>query len=381
MPIELKPGTKVGAYEILARLGSGGMGFVFRAVDTKFHRPVAIKFLSDAIGNSAARERFQREAELVSSLNHPHILTVHDVGEFDSHRYLVSELVDGGTLHDWLEAQKPSWRQIVGLLAGVADGLAAAHAAGILHRDLKPANILVTKGGHAKLADFGLAKAIAPVGEDMPTITVDHTRPGVIMGTIAYMSPEQAAGKPVDQRSDVFSFGIVLYEALSGRRPFPGTSDLEVLQAIIHRPADPLPATLPIALRMIVEKALENDPADRYQSMQELAIDLRRLLRQKSPEYESGLSAPITSRASRSAIMIGVGAVAGVAVLLGAADVPRRRSSCAILSRTRVSRDSRTLRARNGAPRFRPTAASSRFAEIVTVRWTSGLARWARDGS
>ena len=294
------------------------MGFVFRAVDTKLHRPVAIKFLSDAIGSSAARERFQREAELVSSLNHPHILTVHDVGEFDSHRYLVSELVDGGTLHDWLEAQKPSWRQIAGLLAGVADGLAAAHAAGILHRDLKPANILVTKGGHAKLADFGIAKAILPAGEDTPTVMVDYTRPGVIMGTIAYMSPEQAAGKPVDQRSDVFSFGIVLYEALSGRRPFPGTSDLEVLQAIIHRPSDPLPPTLPTALRTIVEKALENDPADRYQSMQELAIDLRRLLRQKSPEYESGLSAPITSRAPRSAIMIGVGAVAGVALLLAA---------------------------------------------------------------
>jgi Tol biopolymer transport system component len=319
LPLELKPGTKVGAYEILARLGSGGMGFVFRAVDTKFHRPVAIKFLSDAIGNSAARERFQREAELVSSLNHPHILTVHDVGEFDSHRYLVSELVDGGTLHDWLEAQKPSWRQIVGLLAGVADGLSAAHAAGILHRDLKPANILVTKGGHAKLADFGLAKAIAPAGEDMPTVMADHTRPGVIMGTIAYMSPEQAAAKPFDQRSDVFSFGIVLYEALSGRRPFAGASDLEVLQAIIHRPADPLPPTLPTALRTIVEKALENDPADRYQSMQELAIDLRRLLRQKSPEHESGLSAPIPAHPSRSgAIVIGVGAVAGVALLLGA---------------------------------------------------------------
>src|SRR5262249_22581350 len=155
---------------------------------------VAIKFLSDEIADPAAQRRFQREAELLSSLNHPHILTVHDVGEYDARQYLVSELVEGGTLVDWLGVERPSWRQIVDLLAGVADGLAAAHSAGILHRDLKPANILVTKAGYAKLADFGIAKSIAPAGDDMPTVMSDHTRPGLVVGTIAYMSPEQAAG-------------------------------------------------------------------------------------------------------------------------------------------------------------------------------------------
>ena len=317
LPIDLKPGTRVGTYEIVARLGSGGMGLVFRALDTKLRRAVAIKFLSDEIDDTSARRRFEREAEVLSSLNHPHILTIYDVGEFESHQYLVSEIVEGGTLVDWLGTARPSWRQITELLVGVADGLAAAHAAGILHRDLKPANILVTKDGYAKLADFGIAKPIAePAREDVPTIVADHTRPGLVVGTIAYMSPEQAAAKPLDQRSDVFSFGIVFYEALSGRRPFAGASDLEVLQAIIHRPADPLPAALPVALRLIADKALENDPADRYQSMRELVIDLRRLLRQKTQQFEAPVVPPIASRRSR-----GIYAIGAVVLITAAAAV------------------------------------------------------------
>jgi Tol biopolymer transport system component len=315
--LELKTGTKVGNYEIVAPLGSGGMGFVFRAIDTKLHRPVAIKFLSAELTDAADRRRFQREAETASSLNHPHILTVYDAGEFATQQYLVTELVDAGTLHEWLRVERRSWRQIVQLLVGVADGLAAAHEAGILHRDLKPANILIAKNGYAKLADFGLAKTIEATSEDMPTIASYPTRAGMVVGTIAYMSPEQASGKALDARSDVFSFGIVLYEALTGRRPFAGTTDLELLQTIIHRPAEPLPPELPLALRFIVEKVLENEPADRYQSMRELVIDLRRLLRQKSPQASES-AADLSGRRVSSLAVALAAALVSAAVVGGA---------------------------------------------------------------
>ncbi len=151
-------GHRIGGYQVQAALGAGGMGVVYRALDTKLNRPVAIKLLSDDLADAAARRRFQREAQTASSLNHPHILTVHDVGEVDGRQYLVTEFVDGGTLRDWAQATKRTWQQIIELLTGVADGLAAAHAAGIVHRDIKPENILVAKNGYAKLADFGLAK-------------------------------------------------------------------------------------------------------------------------------------------------------------------------------------------------------------------------------
>jgi eukaryotic-like serine/threonine-protein kinase len=226
-------GVQVGTYKIEGLLGAGGMGEVFRAVDTKFNRPVAIKFLSSELANTAARSRFQREAQMASSLNHPHILTVHDAGDFEDRQYLVTEFVDGGTLHTWVKQEKRGWRQTVEMLAGVADGLASAHAAGILHRDIKPANILVAKNGYAKLADFGLAKLQEPADpQRASTLTEGQTRPGLLMGTIPYMSPEQASGGPVDSRSDIFSFGIVLYETLGSRRPFTGATDLEVLQKV-----------------------------------------------------------------------------------------------------------------------------------------------------
>jgi len=249
------------------------------AVDTKLNRRVAIKFLSADIADAAARRRFQREAQLASSLNHPHVLTVHDAGEFEGREYLVTEFVDGGTLKNWTKGER-TWSEIVELLTTIADGLAAAHAAGITHRDIKPANILVFRNGYAKLADFGLAKLTEPVrsGDYTSTLT-ETTRPGVIVGTVAYMSPKQASGKPVDGRSDIFSFGVVLYEALAGRRPFDGSSELEVLKSIIHGAPDPLGKGIPPRLRAVVEKALEKTPEERYQSMRELVVDLRRLLR------------------------------------------------------------------------------------------------------
>src|ERR1700730_2253924 len=244
-------GHRIGGYQIQAALGAGGMGVVYRALDTKLNRPVAIKFLSDDLADVAARRRFQREAQTASSLNHPHIVTVYDVGEVDGRQYLVTEFVDGGTLRDWAQATKRTWRQIIELLIGVADGLAAAHAAGITHRDIKPANILVAKNGYAKLADFGLAKLAGfSAPEDVPrSLAAEPTRAGMIVGTVAYMSPEQASGQPVDGRSDIFSFGVVLYELLAGRRPLSGATDLEVLHTIIHGAAPPLAAPVPAALR------------------------------------------------------------------------------------------------------------------------------------
>jgi len=286
---QLTAGTQIGPYKIEGELGAGGMGVVYRALDTKLSRPVAVKLLSDELADATARRRFQREAQMASALNHPHILTVYDAGEFEGRQYLVTEFVDGGTLKSWAKQEPRTWRQIVELLVGVADGLAAAHQAGMLHRDIKPENILVAKNGYAKLADFGLAKLEQGSGGDpVRTLTEKGTRPGVVIGTIAYMSPEQASGKPQDARSDIFSFGVVLYELLEGRRPFTGATDLEVLQKLIHQPVEPVRGEVPVALRTVVEKALEKDPAERYQSMREMVVDLRRIIRQTA---EAGVSA------------------------------------------------------------------------------------------
>ena len=314
----LEQPAQVGPYRIMDVLGAGGMGVVYRALDTKFNRLVAIKFLSEELADSVARRRFQREAQMASALNHPHILTVHDAGEFEGRQYLVTEFVDGGTLKDWAEAETRTWRQIVDLLVGVADGLAAAHSAGILHRDIKPTNILVAKNGYAKLADFGLAKLDEKTqqGDTTRTVTEKHTQPGVVIGTIAYMSPEQATGRSMDARSDVFSFGVVLYELLAGRRPFAGATDLETLQTIIHQQPLPLGNEIPYALRIAVEKALEKEPAERYQTMRDLVVDLRHVTRQKPEELtpEPPTTGPLHRRAWPLAAVIALTFVAGTAV-------------------------------------------------------------------
>jgi len=271
--------------------GTGGMGEVYRARDTRLNRLVAIKFLSSQIADDSARRRFQQEAKMASALNHPHIVTVHEVGEFEGHQYLVTEFVDGGTLGEWAQAEPRSWQQILDLLVGVGDGLAAAHSAGILHRDIKPGNILVSKSGYAKLADFGLAKLDDLANAATVThTTVVHTRTGAIIGTIPYMSPEQASGKGLDARSDIFAFGVVLYELLAQRRPFRGATDLEVLQTVIHGTPEPLAADVPYELRLLVEKTLEKAPAERYQTMRDLVIDLKRIQRQSGIGTERDLA-------------------------------------------------------------------------------------------
>ena len=291
------PGERVGRYELVSLLGTGGMGEVYRALDTQLSRHVAIKFLSTDLANASARRRFQQEAQMASALNHPHILTVHEAGEVDGRQYLVTELVDGGTLADWAIDGERTWRQVVTMLVGIADALATAHDAGILHRDVKPANILISKSGYAKLADFGLAKLDAPSGTDAPTGGVaETTRTGVVLGTVAYMSPEQALGRPIDPRSDIFSFGLVLYELLARRRAFAGKSDVDTLHAIVHDAPAPLPPQVPIGLRLLVEKALEKDPDERFQSMRELVVDLRRETRRPA---ESGPPAPVADAPRR----------------------------------------------------------------------------------
>jgi hypothetical protein len=298
-------GTTIGVYRIDGVLGRGAMGVVYRATDTKLNRAVAIKFLAADIGDENARWRFQQEAATTTSLNHPHIVTVHDVGEHDGRRYIVSEIVDGGTLEDWLAApRKHGWRQTVELLVGVADAIATAHAAGVLHRDIKPGNILLDGNGYAKLADFGIAKLVE---QQTAATGVGHaTARGVVIGTVAYMSPEQASGLPLDSRSDVFSFGVVLYEALAGKRPFEGANDLETLKAIAHVAPPPLSPEIPEQLRNAVERALEKDPADRYQSIRELAIELKRVARRTT---ETGPRAPMpaTGRAGVALWAIGGG--------------------------------------------------------------------------
>ena len=339
----LQPGDRLGPYEIVELLGAGGMGDVYRARDAKLGRDVAIKVLPPVFMPGADRlARFEREARLLASLNHPHLLTVYDVGEVDARPYLVTEFVDGGTFKTWTQSQTRPWRQSIEPLVGVADGLAAAHAAGIVHRDVKPDNILMSTHGYAKLADFGLAKLFEAIGGATATDNAPgHTQPGMIVGTIAYMSPEQAAGMPADARSDIFSFGVVLYEVLSGRQPFAGASELEVLQRVQHQTAEPLGEDIPPALRMVVEKALEKDPAERYQSMRDLVVDLRRLARQ-SVKTRS----PV---ARRSRGWVAPAAVALIVVAVGAAalwrmrpattlEAPRIRS-LAVLPLQNLSRD------------------------------------------
>jgi tetratricopeptide (TPR) repeat protein/AAA+ ATPase superfamily predicted ATPase/predicted Ser/Thr protein kinase len=266
-------------YRIITLVGGGGMGEVYCALDTRLNRSVAIKFLARDKADAVARKRFQREAQMASALNHPHILTVYDAGDFEGRQYLVTEFIDGGTLYDWIRSEPRDWRRVVELLLGVGDGLSTAHEAGILHRDIKPANILVTKNGYAKLADFGLAKHEELARAQQEGLSAsDYSSPGMILGTIAYMSPEQAMGKPLDIRSDIFSFGVTLYEALTGRRPFAESTMLEVLQAIIQDESVPLPQEFPKELRSIVERALEKDPDRRYQTMRELTVDLKQSL-------------------------------------------------------------------------------------------------------
>ena len=277
-------GQTISHYRILEKLGVGGMGVVYQAEDTRLGRVVALKFLSEELSaDPAAIERFQREARAASALNHPHICTVYDVGQHEGRHFIVMELLEGRSLHHLIDGEPRPTDQVLELGIALADALAAAHAKGIVHRDIKPANIFVTERGQAKLLDFGLAKPPLDVRAATAGPTEGQlTGPGAILGTLAYMSPEQVRGEPLDPRTDLFSLGAVLYEMTTGRQAFAGKTSGTIQEAILNRPPVPvarLNPGSPTRLDEVINKALEKDRRLRYQGASELRADLQRLKR------------------------------------------------------------------------------------------------------
>src|SRR2546426_6213267 len=274
-------GTRLVPYEILAPLGAGGMGEVYRARDTRLGRDVAVKVLPSSFSADADRlHRFEQEACAAGALNHPNILIVHDIGTHDGSPYVVSELLEGETLRERMGGTAQPQRKAIDYALQIAHGLAAAHERGIVHRDLKPDNIFITKDGRAKILDFGIAKLTQVEGieaqTDIPTRRVD-TGPGVVMGTVGYMSPEQVRGQKVDHRSDIFSFGAILYEMLSGRRAFHGESAADTMSAILKEDPPDLSDTnqnISPTLERLVNHCLEKNPEARFHSASDLAFAL-----------------------------------------------------------------------------------------------------------
>ena len=319
------PSGSFGPYEILAPLGAGGMGEVYRARDRRLGREVALKVLPADLSADADRlARFEQEARSASALNHPNIVTIHEIGQHDETSYISMELVDGKTLRELVATGPMPIRKLLGISAQVAEGLAKAHTAGIVHRDLKPENVMVSRDGFVKILDFGLAKLVEPEsgGElsAMPTLARAQTHPGVVMGTVAYMSPEQASGEPVDFRSDQFSFGSILYEALGGEKPFFKKTAAETMSAIIREDPKSIGALrpdVPLPLRWIVERCLAKDPEERYASTRDLARDLAGV-RDHVSEITSGAELAVQAVSAKKSKLPMV-AAAAAAVLLAVA--------------------------------------------------------------
>jgi Tol biopolymer transport system component len=315
----LSAGTRLGPYEVLSPIGAGGMGEVYRAKDTRLGREVAVKVLPASYSEDADRlRRFEQEAKAASLLNHANITAVYDVGSHDGAPYVVSELLEGETLRASLVTGKLSPRRAVDYAIGIARGLAAAHEKGIVHRDLKPENLFVTHDGNVKILDFGLAKLTQPTGIDsqtnLPTVT-PGTEPGVVLGTLGYMSPEQVRGKGADHRSDIFAFGAILYEMLSGRRAFQGDSAADTMSAILKEDPPELSVTnesVSPALDRIVRHCLEKAPERRLHSAHDLAFELETLTQ------TSGVAAAPPARRTSRLLWLALGAAALIAIAAAA---------------------------------------------------------------
>jgi predicted Ser/Thr protein kinase len=316
--MSLPPGQHLGPYEIVALIGAGGMGEVYQARDTRLDRTVAIKVLpARAAADRESRERFEREARAISALNHPHICTLHDVGRHEGTDFLVMEYIDGDTLAATIRLGPLAVVDAMRTARQIAEALEAAHEHGIVHRDLKPANIKITPDGQVKVLDFGLAKAIEPGAgnreaglANSPTVTSPMmTGAGVILGTAAYMSPEQARGRAVDKRTDIWAFGCVCYEALTGHQAFPGESVTDVLAAIVKNEPDwsALPADTPAALRRTLARCLKKDLKERAHDIADVRLDLDEAL------AAPGMAAAEPARAPRR---LTLAAIVGALVVL-----------------------------------------------------------------
>jgi len=385
--VSLPHGTRLGPYEIEGELGRGGMGEVYRARDTRLGREVAIKILPAAFAaDPDSLRRFEKETRAVASLSHPNVVTLLDVGEQDGVRYAVAELVAGETLRARLAAGPLRPREAAEIAAQVAEGLAAAHEKGIVHRDIKPENIVISPSGHARVLDFGLAKRNEPslggTTDDEATATALATEPGMIAGTVGYMSPEQVRGEPVDGRSDVFSLGVVLWEMLTGRRPFRRESRIETLNAILKEdpPPDPALASLTPEMEHILRRCLEKRREDRYHSAADLAHDLKTAVGSLTSAVTRAPARPPPKR--RALVYVGgallLAAIAAVALL-----VSRRQpaATSAGLPRTLAVLPFRAITAEGMPQHFGLGLADSligRLAAVrdLTVRPTSAIARY-----